>query len=381
MTLAAANCHYEAGDPDGVIATYRTVLERSPSPEVAATARYRLGENYESAGDEASAAGSYARVLQDYPSSPMFDRALSRRELIEQHAELDWDPLTTYSEGTALIGQGDFEGALGTCDSVLAATPSAALRECTEYRRITLETVTSGDFTAGCEKLRQHIAAYPEGLRTPMAIRTLEQSWGAIADLETRVGDNPDDVGLLRSLGQGYLGARSTRKGIETLERAVAIEPRSADIQYMLGMAYARAGRNEEAQGAFAIYLEEDPQNVNALNMMGYMLLSQGQAEEAIPYFERYAELAPDDANSHDSLGEGLMTAGRLEDSAREYERAIELNPSFSNSHLMLGRVYTQLGKREAATVAYERFLELIDTGPQAAQARAALDTLGVRPR
>lgn len=373
VTLAAADCFHEAGDEARVIETYEEVLEADPTPEVAATAHYRLGESHESSGETAEAANAYASVLRDYPSSPLFASAMSKRELIDPHAQIDWAPLTAYSEGSQLIARGDLAGALANCDTVLSHDPSEALKECVEYRQISLETTLAGNYAEGSRRLEDYLQRYPNGLRAETAHRTLEQNWGPIVSLEAQVAENPEDTALLQGLGQSYLRARSSGRAVETLERARDLAPDDETSHLMLGYAYAAVQRPQDAVKEFEFYLERNPNDVNTLNMIGYSYLGQGDAESALPYFRRYAEIAPEEANAHDSFGEGLMTAGRLEEAASEYERAVEIDPDFFNSHFMLGRIYRELGNDEKATAAYQRFLELNPSGVQAEQARAAL--------
>jgi tetratricopeptide (TPR) repeat protein len=373
VTLAAADCFHQAGDQAKVIETYEMVLEVEPPPEVAATAHYRLGESHEASGHPAKAAEAYTTVLTRYPSSQPFDSAMSKRELIDSHAQVDWDPLTTYARGSRLIAAGDLAGALANCDTVMNGSPNPPLKECTEYRKISLETTLAGDFTEGSRKLEEYLERYPNGLRAETARSTLEQRWGPIASLEAQAAESPEDPAILLSLGQSYLRARSASKAVETLEKATASAPDNATAHLMLGYAYASAQRNEEAIEEFNFYLERNPNDVNTLNMIGYTYLGQGDSETAIEYFRRYAEIAPDEANAHDSLGEGLLEAGMLEEAAREYERAVEIDPGFFNSYFMLGRVYRELGNEEKAAAAYRRLLELSPTGSQAEQARAAL--------
>ncbi|MFH1680559.1 MAG: tetratricopeptide repeat protein, partial [Candidatus Eisenbacteria bacterium] len=153
VTVAAADCYYQTGDRTKVVETYEKALRGSPPPEVAATALYRLGETYESENDEKKAAESYARVVQAYPSSNLFDQAIGKRGLIEKHVAIDWEPHLAYSEATQMITCRDYEGAMAKIDAVLAASPGGALAECAEYRKITLEVTLNADFAEGCRKL------------------------------------------------------------------------------------------------------------------------------------------------------------------------------------------------------------------------------------
>lgn len=381
VTYSAANSFFTAGDRPRQIAAYRKVLAGAPPPEVAATAIFRLAESFEQDGDDKTAAESYAQIVREHPGSPLFDAALRKRSLIEQHATLDWPIYEKFAEGTALVQRQDFAGALTNTEELLARGVEPAMSECLDYRKITLETAQSGDYSEGCRRLREYIAQHPDGQRTALAQRTMEQNWGPIADLEAVTRDNPEDAGAWGNLGMACVQARAGSKAVAALEKAAALDPQDAEMRLGLGYAYSLVQRNDEATKAFEIYLEQNPNDENALNLIGYSYLGLDQPDKAIPYFERYARLAPEDANSHDSLGEGYLAAGRLEDASREYETALSLNPTFSNSQYMLARVYQQMGDKERAISAYKRFLELSPGGPQAEEARDAIQQLASTPQ
>lgn len=376
VIVAAADCYYQAGAPEKVIATYEAVLAADPPPEIAGTALYRLGEAHEQSGRLEPAASAYARVLTDYPSSDLFDEALAKRSVIEARIPLEWPVLEAYQAGTAAIARRDLPAALAQTDTVLAVAKEGPLHECAQYRRITLATSLAGDYTEGCRALRAYLDEHPGSPRAAMARTTLEQSWKTVAAMEANLRSHPEDGGLARELAMAYLQNGATQRAIGMLETARAQSPADPEIANGLGYAYARAGRMQDASASFEVYLAANPSDTDALNMIGYSFLAIGQAPKAVEYFERYAKISPDDPNAHDSLGEGYMNAGRLEDAAREYEAAIRLNPDFANSHFMLGTVRERLGDGARAAESMRRFLDLSPNGPQADEARAALQRL-----
>jgi tetratricopeptide (TPR) repeat protein len=376
VAVAAADCYYRAGDRAKVIETYEKALVGEPPPAVGAVALFRLGETYESENEEEKAAESYARVLRSYPSSELFDQAIGKRELIDRHAAIDWNPYVAYSEASRMIAARDLEGALAKIDEVLAASPDEALAECAEYRKIAIETALRADFREGCERVEAFLDRYPDGQLRETAERTLERDWGPAADLEERVEEDPEDPGLLGQLGGIYLRARAPGRAVELLARAAALDPENDVVRLQLGYAHAQAGNDEDAIESFRYYLERHPRDTRVMNQIGYVYLGRGEAEQAISYFRMYVEAAPDEANAHDSMGEGLLEAGRFEEAAREYEVAVSIDPSFANSYFMLGRARREMNDATGAIAAYERFLELSPTGAQADQARAALEEL-----
>jgi len=376
VTLSAADCFYRAGNEEQVITLYRKTLSGDPEPTVAATALHRLGEAYERAGREGEAAESYRRVIESYPQvREIYSQSLGKRDLVERHAELDWQPYIDYAQIFDRANQRDFAGAIELCDRVEAGTQNKTLRECADFTRIMMEAGLTGDYAAAVEKAETFLDEHPETVTRDQAERSIE-FWEPIADLEEQAKEEPENAQVLAQLGGMYLRGRNVAQAVETLEKAASLDPESAAIQVQLGYAYLFAGESEKAVEAFEFYLKENPNDTNVLNQIGYSYLRMGNPDQALPYFERYVELAPDEANAHDSMGEGLLESGRLEEAAQQYEKAVEIDPTFGNSYYMLGRVYRTMGEVAQSIEAYERFLELSPVGPQADQALAAIEEM-----
>lgn len=372
VSLLAADCFYEAGDRTAVIGMYEKTLRGDLAPSAAASVLYRLGDSYESMGEEERAAQTYARIVREYPFSSVFAQAMDKCGLIDEHVSLDWAHYETYARTSQDFARGDYDGALGRCDTILGSTDNQILRDCADYRRVVAHMLLHGDFSHGVESLEALLDSLADPRILPNAPRQLE-GFRVVADQEATVRRQPGNPETMRALGQSYLRARSFAKAIETLERALTLSEEDAMTHLPLGVAYASAGRTDDAEDAFTFYLERNPTEVGAMNWIGYTFLGQGDTERALSYFQRYVDVAPEDANAHDSYGEGLLSAGRLEEAAGEYERAIELDSLFTNSHFMLGTVYQQMGDTAKALAAYRGFLELSPQGRQAQQAQQAI--------
>jgi tetratricopeptide (TPR) repeat protein len=66
-----------------------------------------------------------------------------------------------------------------------------------------------------------------------------------------------------------------------------------------------------------------------AYNMIGYAHLVQGQTEPAIEALMKYAAANPAEPNPHDSLGEALMAAGRFADAEAAFRKAASMGSGF----------------------------------------------------
>jgi tetratricopeptide (TPR) repeat protein len=375
VSLAAADCFYEMGDRSKVIGMYERALEQRLPPHSAAAVLYRLGDSYESDGQLEKAARQYARVIEEYPFTQSYDLAFAKREMIEQHTQLDWQPYEAYAQTTTDFRNRDYQAVMDRTQAILDGSDNPTLRQCATYRRIIAETTLSGDFTRGSQRLDSLLSTLPDRRMMPNAADRLAQ-FERVAVLEAEACEAPEDATVLRRLGEMYLRSGSSARAVEALEKALAVSPEDEQAHLLLGFSYAQSQRAEEAVDAFDYYFDRNPSEAGTLNQVGYTYLQLGDAETAISYFKRYVEAAPDDANAHDSLGEGYLNAGRLEDAAREYQRAIEMDPSFTNSYFMLAGVYRQLERNEDAALTYREFLELSPLGAQAEQARQALSEM-----
>jgi tetratricopeptide (TPR) repeat protein len=376
VSLAAADCFYQAGDQSRVIALYENALRSPLAPQAAAQVTFRLGDAYQAAGDSLRAADCYVRVVRDYPFAPVFGPAVQQRAFVDRHRTFEWADYLTYARTAQDFAMPDYARAIARCDSVLARSTSEPLRQCASFRRIVAATTLEGDFTRGRAELDALLASLPDRRMMPNAQVQLDH-FTMVAEAEATALRTPDDPAAHRALGTLYLQARSNVRALAQLERARDLAPGDGQNRLLLGMAYAGANRLDDAEREFAAFLRENPDDPNALNQMGYALLGQDEAERALPYFQRYVEATPEDANAHDSLGEGYLTAGQVENAVREYERAVQIDPKFANSYFMLATAYERLHERGKMASAYRRFIELSPDDPRSPQAHQALAALG----
>jgi tetratricopeptide (TPR) repeat protein len=105
------------------------------------------------------------------------------------------------------------------------------------------------------------------------------------------------------------------RDAIEAFNKAIRLNPRSAEAYHGRGMAYNETGQNEKALKDYDAALALNPQYIEA-------------------YFNR--------ANAYSDLGQ-------YERALKDYDEAIRLSPSHSGALFNRGLVYMTLGRNEAA--------------------------------
>jgi TolB-like protein/class 3 adenylate cyclase/Flp pilus assembly protein TadD len=132
----------------------------------------------------------------------------------------------------------------------------------------------------------------------------------------------------------GYLSILANRdyeKGIAEAERAVALEPNSADAYTQLAINLSWAGRTEEAIPLFkkAIRLSPIPPARCLFNMAAcYRII--GQYEDAIAIYKKILQKQPDQVLAHLGLAATLMLAGREDEARTQAAELLRIDPKFS---------------------------------------------------
>jgi len=132
----------------------------------------------------------------------------------------------------------------------------------------------------------------------------------------------------------GQPGATGAKEAIESLEKALSINPNLIDASNWLHNTLQSTGNPSEARIVMMEMVERDPLYRpgvrNTIN--GYIAF--GQQEEALAYLERVRPLIPNDATIKSSEATVFLSMGRLADALRRVELSIELRPSNSVAQL-----------------------------------------------
>jgi adenylate cyclase len=120
-------------------------------------------------------------------------------------------------------------------------------------------------------------------------------------------------------------------KGIVEAERAVTLEPNSADAYMQLGVNIAWAGRPAEAIPILqkAMRLSPIPPHL-CLHALAMCILSTGQFEESIALFRRIVQKEPNQLTSQLGLVLALMAAGKEDEARAEAAKVLRIDPQFS---------------------------------------------------
>jgi tetratricopeptide (TPR) repeat protein len=107
---------------------------------------------------------------------------------------------------------------------------------------------------------------------------------------------------------------------------------------YQTGRIAMQKGDLSAARTAFEKAVRLNPQSADAQNMLGQVLLEQGELDAAIIHFRTLVRLRPKLAIAHAYLAQALQAKGLLDEAISQYRSAVDLAPQQWQARQALGR-------------------------------------------
>jgi predicted Zn-dependent protease len=167
--------------------------------------------------------------------------------------------------------------------------------------------------------------AYDELVRVFIAQGDFER----LVDIcQKAVAVQPDDVGVLFTLGEAYLKSGLPRDAAAVFEKLIGMEPDSTVYFFSHGNALVASGDFDRAEEAYrqAMSLEPQEQDV-AYHKLGSAYLGAGEYRRAESAFTRAIRFRGDRPLYYCSLGDAILKQGNVEEAQNAYCNAIRLDP------------------------------------------------------
>ena len=208
-----------------------------------------------------------------------------------------------------------------------------------------------------------------------------------LAVLRADQGRLPEAVALLEHMSDYVpalttLALFSTKQGnynqaAESLQRALKIEPTSAELHRELGSLYMKQGLFENAADALEYAWNIDSTHAETARLLGQLNMHRQLPQVAVELFHRALTLRPTHTETHYNLATALAKLGRREE-AQEYmqrfeslaehgayvaqlRRSLDETPNDTKLHSELANHYLALGDTQRARTHYQSIL-LIDS-------------------
>lgn len=130
---------------------------------------------------------------------------------------------------------------------------------------------------------------------------------------------------LLLALGQAQLMAGQVDASIESLRRAIQLEPKNVLAHKVLGDALYLSGKEDEAEQSLNEAQALDPKFEPALYALGRIYYQQNRLPQAVKQFEQILALDAKNYRAYDNLGLCYQALDRDADALKSFLKALDL--------------------------------------------------------
>jgi len=153
-------------------------------------------------------------------------------------------------------------------------------------------------------------------------------------------------------------------KAYATAQKAVEIDPQSAEAHASLALVLDHKWDWRGAEVEFKRALELNPQYANAHHWYGDYLSIQGRHDEALVEAKRALELDPLNLMIGTWVGMRYYLARRCDGATEQSHNTVDLDPTFAAAHLILGESYVQQGKHKEGLDELQKAADLSGDSP-----------------
>jgi superkiller protein 3 len=182
---------------------------------------------------------------------------------------------------------------------------------------------------------------------------------GALAEYRKSCDLSPDNPALFANFALALVQDGQPDEAILNYRKSLELAA-NPSVEADLGTVLSEKGQTAEGLEHLEKAVAMNPESADAHNKLAAVLLKTGQSAEATAHLEKAVELAPDSVEYRFSLAYALGQAGRLADALPQLQKAVDLSGGRDwQCYDMLGAVYNKMGRPEDAIQAGRRALDL----------------------
>ena len=172
----------------------------------------------------------------------------------------------------------------------------------------------------------------------------------------------PDNTNALLEISNIYSIRKDYDGQIQSVERAISIEPNDAVAQYMLGKVHILLGSIEEARTAIVRALQIEPEHSSWHFQLGSLCREQNESDAALSHFQKAVQLSSEQqlednivSNYQIELARAYSSDGDSTAAREQYDAALKHSDSGSKLLIEAGRVCMQQGDILASMERFEQ--------------------------
>ena len=224
------------------------------------------------------------------------------------------------------------------------------------------------------EQLIQKLPDIPE-LRSSLGLnlQRLGRHAEAVREFQEVVKRSERNAIAHFNLSVSYYEMRQLEPSIQSLQKALEIEPYYTRAEELLGTIWSQKKDYTRARASFEHILKIAPDDYAAHFNLGVLAAIQGKWDEGESHLRRVLQIDPNSAEAYNALGSLYLGRQDLPQAKAAFSDAIRLEPGFAWAHYNLGLVFRRENKSEDAA---REFRAALDADPQFSAAHTALEHL-----
>ena len=171
----------------------------------------------------------------------------------------------------------------------------------------------------------------------------------AIADLRSVLRDQPNSVGVMRTLARAHLANGETALAEETMRRAVAANPKDAGARLDLAQLLTELGKPEQARPVIDELVKQQPDNMTALETQFKVAAATGDKPVAQAAADAMVAAHPKEAIGYFNQAAVAESNERLDDALKLYSTSLDLQPESAEPLEGVVRVLVKLKRTPEA--------------------------------
>ena len=212
----------------------------------------------------------------------------------------------------------------------------------------------------------QTTSAGTKGIPGP-SVEPNSSGQGSFASLLGTIGGLPEsdfpDANRLEGEGRNLLAHQDLTAGVNTLKRALEVDPKFTRARIQLAFVYMSLGQSDVALDALCQAVDLDPKQLVARNTYAFVLLTTHRMDDAMEVWRETVKIAPDDLLANSGMGGLLMHQKRYAE-AVPYLEAAQKNDSHPEARFQLARAYLRAGEIDKGSATLEKLIEA-SPGPE----------------
>jgi len=206
--------------------------------------------------------------------------------------------------------------------------------------------ITAGEtaFAAGRfdEALRLYNRAVALSLKTPKILAQANLKIGKVylaqkkfdaarLSFQRAIDLNPRSAEAYNDLGEAFGELKQFTRALESFARAIALDPKLLRARYNMAVTYARLGKPQYAEFVFRKLIQVGPQYALGFDGLAVTLARMGRAKEAISYHERAISLEPQDPSYRYNLALSYLILGDTAKAVEQQEKLRRLDTEMAD--------------------------------------------------